>query len=114
MGDSHPTFEEAQTLIRAFMAARDWDQFHTPKNLAMALAGEAAEILEIYQWMTPEQSTTTASDPDLQQTVADEIADVAVYLTILSDSVGVDIAEAVRSKMARNEKRFPANDDLGS
>lgn len=89
------------------MAKRDWAEFHTPKNLAMALAGEAAEILEIFQWMTPEESTATGSDPDLHQSVSDEIADVAVYLMVLADVVGVEIPSAVMSKMERNDARFP-------
>ena len=110
MANEGRTFEEVQQQIRAFMSARDWEQFHTPKNLAMALAGEAAEILEIFQWMTPEQSRSVPADATLQATVADEIADVAVYLTVLADAVGVDIPEAVASKMDRNEERFPTGE----
>lgn len=114
MADSEVTFEQARRQVLDFMAARDWSEFHTPKNLAMALAVEAAEIVEIYQWMTPGESLSTADDADLRQSVADEIADVAVYLTVLADAAGVDIPTAVTSKMDRNEGRFPVDDAAGT
>ncbi|RSM64004.1 nucleotide pyrophosphohydrolase [Kibdelosporangium aridum] len=98
---------ELSTRLRVFAAARDWEQFHTPKNLAMALSGEAGELLSLFQWLTPEQATRAMSDPDLAAKVEDEIADVFLYLTRLADVLGVDLVEVAHAKIDRNETRFP-------
>jgi NTP pyrophosphatase (non-canonical NTP hydrolase) len=96
-----------QSQLREFAAARDWEQFHTPKNLAMALIGEAAEIVELFQWLTPEQSDEFTSDPEQRRALEDEIADVMIYLARLADVTGVDVGTAVAAKMERNSTRFP-------
>lgn len=103
------TFDLAalQERLRAFAAERDWEQFHTPKNLAMALIGEAAEIVELFQWLTPEQSMALTSDPEGRQALAEEIADVMIYLARLADVTGIDVARAVDEKVKRNAMRFP-------
>ena len=93
--------------LREFAAARDWEQFHTPKNLAMALAGEAGEPLAEFQWLTPEESTDVMNHPDIGPAVTDELADVAIYLIRLADVLGVDLADAADAKILRNEERFP-------
>lgn len=93
--------------LREFAAARDWEQFHTPKNLAMALAGEAGELLAEFQWLTPEESTDVMNHPDIGPAVTDELADVAIYLIRLADVLGVDLADAADAKILRNEERFP-------
>ena len=93
--------------LREFAAARDWEQFHTPKNLAMALAGAAGELLAEYQWLTPEESTDVMNHPDIGPAVTDELADVAIYLIRLADVLGVDLADAADAKILRNEERFP-------
>jgi dCTP diphosphatase len=92
---------------RAFAMARDWDQLHSPKNLAMALSGEVGELVELFQWLTEEQSRNLTQDP--HQKVAHEIADVQIYLVRLADKLGVDIHKTVVEKMAINEKRYPAD-----
>jgi dCTP diphosphatase len=92
--------------IKKFADARDWEQFHTPKNLSMAVAGEAGELVAEFQWLTPEQSMRTNMSPEKLKDVELEIADVAIYLIRLADVLGIDIAEVVRKKIAINESRF--------
>jgi len=96
--------------IRAFAEARDWEHFHTPKNLAMALAVEAAELMEPLQWLTSDQATADALDEETRAQLEDEIADVAIYLIRFADVVGVDVEAAVLAKIGRNEGRFPVED----
>ena len=101
-----------QTRLREFAAARDWQPYHAPKNLAMALMVEAAELAEIFQWMTPEQSLAVREDPALKEPIADEVADVLLYLLQLADHAGVDLAEAVEHKLRKNAVKHPVPDDL--
>jgi NTP pyrophosphatase (non-canonical NTP hydrolase) len=96
-----------QSRLRQFAQARDWEQFHTPKNLAMALAAEAGELLEIFQWLTDEQaSAVTERDEDLQL-VRDELADILIYLIRMADVVQIDLEDAVGGKLRDNERRYP-------
>lgn len=94
--------------IRAFARARDWERFHNPKNLSMALIAEAAELVEHFQWLTLEQSAAVTEDVEAMEEVAEELADVAIYLLRLADVMGVDLREVVEEKLERNEGRFPA------
>ena len=93
--------------LRAFAQARDWQQYHTPKNLAMALAGEVGELVACFQWLTPGESAQVMEDPASAAAVESELADVLQYLIRLADALGVDLAEAVRNKVEINETRFP-------
>ncbi|HVK22601.1 MAG TPA: nucleotide pyrophosphohydrolase [Actinokineospora sp.] len=102
------TLEELAERQRAFISARDWNPFHTPKNLVMALTGEVGELTELFQWLTPEQAARAGDDPDLRPQIADELADVLLYLVRLADTLGVDLIEAANAKIDRNEHRFPA------
>lgn len=95
--------------IRSFAEGRDWGVYHTPKNLAMALAVEAAELMEPLQWLTPDEAGRLRDDPAALEAVEEEVADVAIYLMRLADVLGIDIAEAVRKKLAANEARFPVD-----
>jgi dCTP diphosphatase len=95
-----------QRLLR-FARERDWEQFHSPKNLAMALAGECGELLEQFQWLTEEQSRSLA--PEKRRAVAHEMADILIYLIRLSERLGVDLIAASREKIAINEARYPAH-----
>jgi dCTP diphosphatase len=96
-----------QSRLRDFARARDWEQFHTPKNLAMALAAEVGELLEIFQWLTGEQaSAVTERDADLQL-VRDELADIFIYLVRMADILHIDLQDAVQSKLGDNERRYP-------
>lgn len=98
---------DLQQRLRVFAAERDWEQYHTPKNLAMALAAEVGELLDHFQWLTPEQSLSIADDPDALRPVRDEIADVVIYLARLADILGINILEEANKKVARNADRFP-------
>lgn len=99
--------EELQRRLARFAAARDWEQFHTPKNLATALVVEAAELAEIFQWLTPEESLDVMSDPDAAARVRDEMADVLSYLLQMAAACKVDVLSALAAKIERNEARFP-------
>jgi dCTP diphosphatase len=92
--------------IKKFADARDWEQFHTPKNLSMAVAGEAGELVAEFQWLTAEQSMRSNMSPEKLKDVELEIADVAIYLIRLADILDIDVAEVVREKIAINESRF--------
>jgi dCTP diphosphatase len=92
--------------LRRFAGERDWEPFHTPKNLASALMVEAAELLEHFQWLTPEQSGNLT--PETRNEVAHEIADVLIYLTRLADQLGIDMLAAASEKMALNARKYPA------
>ena len=93
--------------LRSFAAVRDWERFHTPKNLVMALSAEVGELTELFQWLTPEQSVQAMQDADLAARINDEMADVLLYLAQLADGLGVDLLAAAHAKMDRNEHRFP-------
>ena len=97
---------ELRDALREFTAARDWRQYHTPKNLAMAMIVEAAELVEQFQWMTPEQSMKL--DAATLNAVRDEVADTLIYLVELSDVLGIDMLAAARDKMAKNAVKYPA------
>lgn len=96
---------ELRDAMRSFAAEREWEVFHTPKNLAMALAGEAGEVIEHFQWLTAEQSATLPAAA--REEVAFELADVLLYLVRLADVLDVDLAAAARRKMALNARRYP-------
>ncbi|MEE1941174.1 nucleotide pyrophosphohydrolase [Streptomyces sp. TRM 70361] len=99
---------ELQARLARFAAERDWGPYHTPKNLAAALSVEAGELLEIFQWLTPEQSARVMDDPVTAHRVTDEVADVLAYLLQFCEVLGVDVLEALAAKIDRNELRFPA------
>ncbi|MFD5323177.1 nucleotide pyrophosphohydrolase [Streptomyces sp. NPDC127092] len=96
-----------QRRLADFAAARDWQPYHTPKNLAAALSVEAAELLEIFQWLTPEEAARVMADPDRAHRVTDEVADVLAYLLQFCEVLGIDALAALAAKIDRNELRFP-------
>lgn len=99
-----------EVALQKFADERDWNQYHSPKNLAMALTGEVGELVEIFQWLTEEQSTTVAQVPETARAVRDELADVLLFLVRLSSVLGVDLNEAVTHKLASNARKYPAGD----
>jgi NTP pyrophosphatase (non-canonical NTP hydrolase) len=101
-----------RSRLAEFAAARDWQVFHTPKNLAMALVVEAGELVEIFQWLTPEESSGVSDDPALLSRARDEVADILAYLLQFADSCGIDPLAALAEKIERNEKRFPVVEDV--
>jgi NTP pyrophosphatase (non-canonical NTP hydrolase) len=112
MGDDR--LNQLQERIRLFAEERDWGQFHTPKNLTMALAGEVGELIEHFQWLTPAQSADVMTDEAKARAVEDELADVLIYLARLADVLGVDLIEAANRKVAENAERYPASEARGS
>ena len=104
--------EHLRDQLRAFAAARDWDQFHSPKNLAMALSAESGELLEIFQWLTEEQSRSLATEA--RAAASDEIADVFLYLIRLSDTLGIDPIAAANRKLLSNATKYPVDKARGS
>jgi NTP pyrophosphatase (non-canonical NTP hydrolase) len=99
-------FADLTARIRAFADARNWEKFHTPKNLSMAVAGEAGELVTEFQWLTSEESTLASLSPEQLQAIKLEIADVQIYLLRLADVLNLDIPTAVIEKMEINESRF--------
>ena len=98
----------AAASLAAFAAARDWQPYHTPKNLAAALSVEASELVEIFQWLTPEESARVMEDAGSAARVEDEVADVLAYLLQFCEVLGIDALAALAAKIDRNEVRFPA------
>ena len=103
---------QLQAYLRQFAKDRDWDQFHSPKNLSMALSVEVSELLENFQWLTEEQSHTL--DEQQRAAVVDEIADVQMYLARLADKLDINIGEAIEQKIVKNEAKYPAEKVKGS
>lgn len=101
------TIESVRDRLREFAVARDWGQFHTPKNLAMALGGEVGELLAEMQWLTDDQVHQRLADRETRDGIEEEFADVFLYLVQLADVCGVDLVHAAHAKIARNEQRFP-------
>ncbi|MEW6586086.1 MAG: nucleotide pyrophosphohydrolase [Nitrospirota bacterium] len=98
--------------LREFAGERDWDQFHSPKNLSMALIAEAAELIEHFQWLTQEQSSNLPDDK--LKEVEQELADILIYLVRIADKLGIDLVEAAESKIAVNEQKYPVDKARGS
>jgi len=104
--------ESLREQLRDFAAARDWEQFHSPKNLAMALSVEAGELLEIFQWLTEEQSRNPA--PEVLAAASDEVADVLLYLVRLADKLGIDPIAAANRKLVANAAKYPVDKARGN
>ena len=104
--------EGLRAQLRAFAAARDWDPFHSPKNLAMALSAEAGELAEVFQWLTEEQSRRL--DAQARRAAADEVADVLLYLVRIADKLDLDLLAEAERKLADNERRYPVDKARGS
>ncbi|MFZ5830462.1 MAG: nucleotide pyrophosphohydrolase [Planctomycetota bacterium] len=113
MHDEQITIAQLKRRIREFVAARDWQQFHSPKNLAMSLAIEAAELMEHFQWIGTEQSRQLREEPAKLADIADELADVLCYALAMGNELGIDLASAVERKMLKNEQKYPAAEYRG-
>jgi dCTP diphosphatase len=107
--DSKTTVAELRKLVADFVAERDWSQFHSPKNVSMALAIEAAELMEHFQWLTTDASRELADEPEKLAEVGEELADVIGYSFALANELGLDISSAVRAKMVKNAEKYPAD-----
>ena len=111
--DEATTVAELRRAVQAFVDERDWRQFHTPKNLAMSLAIETAELMEHFQWLDAAESVAHGRDPSCRNEIAEEIADVCCYLLSLVNALELDLSQAVRAKLAKNERKYPADQFRG-
>lgn len=111
--DSTTTIAELKARVLAFVRERDWEQFHSPKNLSMALAAESGELMEHFLWATPEKSKEIALDPVKRQQIADELADVVVYALEFANATGLDLSASIETKMAANAKKYPVEKAKG-
>lgn len=105
---------EIQKQLTCFAEERDWDQFHNPKNLVMALSGEVGELVSLFQWLEPDASADVAKNEKLLCDVKEELADVFIYLIRLADKVGVDLEEAARAKIRLNAEKYPVEKSKGN
>ncbi|UTV87514.1 nucleotide pyrophosphohydrolase [Cobetia amphilecti] len=103
-----------QFKLSEFSKDRDWEKFHSPKNLAMALSGEAGELLEIFQWMTEEQSKLATENNSCKQRISEELADVFIYALMLANKTGIDIEDAVERKISINNNKYPISSSKGN
>jgi len=113
MSDDETTIGELRRLMDRFVSERDWQQFHTPKNLVMALSIEAAELMEHFQWLDAPESRALARDAQKLAAVGEELADVVCYTLALANELGIDVSQAVRDKMIKNERKYPAKEFRG-
>src|SRR3984957_19410986 len=111
--DSTTTISELRERVLAFVHEREWEQFHAPKNLSMALAAEAAELMEHFLWSSPEESRTVAADPAKRAKIAEELADVVIYALEFANATGLDVAATIEAKMAANGKKYPVEKAKG-
>ena len=109
--DSETTVSKLKQSVQDFIAARNWESFHTSKNLAMSIAIEAAEIMEHFQWLTIEEGQELIRDPKVKAEVADEVADVMIYCLSFANQADIDVSQAILDKLERNEHRFPISDN---
>lgn len=105
--DDQVTVARLRRRVAAFVAARDWEPYHVPKNLSMAIAIEAAELMEHFQWLTHEQVQAAMEDESRRGAVSEELADVLIYSLSLANALGIDVSAAILDKLACNEVRFP-------
>jgi len=105
--DDRTTVRELKALVARFVRARNWEQFHTPKNLSMGMAVEAAELMELFQWHDAEGSVALMTRPRARRAAAEELADVLIYCLAFANRTGLDVADAVRAKLTRNRRKYP-------
>lgn len=110
MSDNETTVGELRKLVEQFVAERDWQPFHTPKNISMALSIEASELMEHFQWLTAEQSTAVGDDAETFLGVREELADVVTYGLALANRLDIDLAATIEEKMEKNRQKYPLGD----
>jgi len=108
MSDADTTVRQLRELVRRFVAERQWERYHDPKNLSMAIAIEAAELMEHFQWVRSEELGAHLVDPKVRGEVSDEIADIACFLLALANALELDLSDAVRQKLQKNAAKYPA------
>ena len=111
--DAATRLDELKQRVLAFARERDWGQFHSPKNLSMALAAEAAELMENFLWATPEESRVLARDPRKREAIEQELADIVIYALQFANQTGIDVAGAIATKMEINARKYPVEKSRG-
>ncbi len=106
--DSQTTVAQLRQIVQQFVDQRHWQVYHAPKNLAMSLAIEAAELMEHFQWLTVEESRRVADEPQRREAIAEELADVFCYILAMANALGIDLSAAVEHKMDKNALKYPA------
>jgi len=106
--------DQLKKTLQDFADQRDWQKFHNPKNLAMALAGEAGELLEIFQWLTEAESIQAHQDPDIHKHTSHELADILLYLIRIADQMKINLSQAIHDKLILNNRKYPAELVRGS
>ena len=113
MSDQNTTVAAVRAIVRDFVDARDWQQFHSPKNLSMALAIEAAELMEHFQWITTDASRVVGDRVEKLEAIGEELADVICYALAIANELDIDVSTAMRDKMKKNEAKYPAAEYQG-
>jgi dCTP diphosphatase len=113
VNDAQTTILSLRELVNAFVDERDWHQFHSPKNLAMSLAIEAAELMEHFQWLSLDASRALRNKPEQLAAIGEELADVLCYALAMANELGLDLATAIRAKIRKNEQKYPADQYRG-
>jgi NTP pyrophosphatase (non-canonical NTP hydrolase) len=111
--DATTSVAELLAIVGRFVEERNWRQFHSPKNLSMSLAIEAAELMEHFQWLTVEESRLLSQDNDRRAQVAEELADVLSYALAMANEMQIDVSSAIRNKMLKNAQKYPADQYFG-
>jgi dCTP diphosphatase len=114
MNDSDTTLAQLRELVREFRDKRGWARFHTPKNLSMAIAVEAAELMELFQWLGQDEAWEAAEDAGRLRMMSEELADVLIYALIFAEALQLDVATAVVDKLAMNAKKYPEDGEWGT
>jgi dCTP diphosphatase len=113
LADSTTTVSVLRDRVLAFVRERDWEQFHSPKNLSMALSAEAAELMEHFLWASPEESRKVAAEPAKRAKIAEELADIVIYALEFANVTGLDVAASIESKIAANALKYPVEKARG-
>jgi len=111
--DAQTTIEELKLRLKAFVHERDWEQFHSPKNLSMALSAETAELMEHFLWVDSHASKARAEEPARRKDIEDELADIIIYALEFANMTGIDVSAAIEAKMAANAKKYPVEKARG-
>jgi NTP pyrophosphatase (non-canonical NTP hydrolase) len=109
MSDAETTIRELRQIVKRFVDERDWNQFHDPKNLSMAIATEAAELMEHFRWLTGPQALALRDSPDELKQVREELADILCFTLSFANALDIDLATALRDKMIKNAEKYPAD-----
>lgn len=113
MNDASTSVDQLRQLLREFVDERQWHPFHNPKNLAMSLAIEAAELMEHFQWLTPDEATEAVADPSQREAICDEVADCLAYVLAMANTFDIDLSTELSRKMKKNAAKYPVEASRG-